>query len=139
MTNRAEDDLVDIDAALVLIRVAEQLPNGIDRKRAFLGRLGRAYGAQGCRRWVGGKTSATYPSQHQYPQMAKGNGQNGGRVAAVVACEIQNGPAPSPKHEVHHICFDHRCVNPEHMIWVTRAKHQAIHAEARRLLKEATE
>jgi hypothetical protein len=44
-----------------------------------------------------------------------------------VACEIENGPPPTPKHEAAHSCgCGHLgCVSPKHLSWKTRAENAA--------------
>lgn len=47
---------------------------------------------------------------------------NGHRVYAHrLACELVNGPAPSPKHQAAHSCGNGNkgCVNPRHLAWKT--------------------
>ncbi len=47
--------------------------------------------------------------------------------AHVVACELANGPKPSPKHEACHSCGNGSdgCVNPGHLYWGTRKQNVA--------------
>lgn len=40
--------------------------------------------------------------------------------------ERKYGPVPIGK-ELHHTCFVRRCINPDHVIPVTRKKHSALH------------
>jgi hypothetical protein len=44
-----------------------------------------------------------------------------------VMCEMVNGPAPSPWHEVAHSCGNGHlgCVHPQHLRWATRAENAA--------------
>lgn len=42
---------------------------------------------------------------------------------------IRYGAAYIEGLEVHHECGVRRCVNPEHLVPLTRAEHAAVHAE----------
>lgn len=48
--------------------------------------------------------------------------RNVGRLAHTVAWEIFVGPIPSGK-QIHHVCENKICVNPEHLIIVTPKEH----------------
>lgn len=48
-----------------------------------------------------------------------------------VLWEDANGPIPAG-HEIHHVCFDHRCVNPEHFELLTISEHRRLHADLQR-------
>lgn len=58
-----------------------------------------------------------------------GNGQGYGKIsiegrrmfAHRYVCELQHGPAPSPKHHAAHNCGngDQGCINPHHLAWKT--------------------
>lgn len=43
------------------------------------------------------------------------------------ACELQNGPRPTDKHEAAHTCLNGRngCVNKRHVVWKTHAENIA--------------
>lgn len=43
-----------------------------------------------------------------------------------VAYELAYGPIP-PKHEIHHLCEQPRCIEPTHLVARTRAEHSAEH------------
>lgn len=47
-----------------------------------------------------------------------------------VLWEDANGPIPAG-HEIHHTCFDHRCVNPAHFALLTISEHRRLHARRR--------
>ena len=36
-----------------------------------------------------------------------------------------------PNREIHHVCVNRMCVNPHHLIQVTRREHRLIHTELR--------
>lgn len=52
-----------------------------------------------------------------------------GRVRLVprIACEIVNGPPPSPAHEAAHTCGQGHmsCCNPRHLAWKTKLENEA--------------
>jgi hypothetical protein len=46
---------------------------------------------------------------------------------ARIMCEWRNGPPPTPLHEAGHVCprgENHRCVNPFHLVWMTRIENE---------------
>ncbi len=51
------------------------------------------------------------------------------RAAHCVAYEQMVGPIPA-KHDLHHVCADPSCVNPSHLIPMTRKEHKQIHRES---------
>lgn len=64
----------------------------------------------------------------------------GSKVALVarIMCEWRNGPPPSRAHEAGHICPDgenHRCVNPRHLVWMTRSENE-LHKRIENALTE---
>lgn len=56
----------------------------------------------------------------------EGYGQDGAQLAHRVAYKKAKGPIPYGK-ELHHICENRRCVNPDHLLPVTRSEHKLIH------------
>lgn len=38
------------------------------------------------------------------------------------------------EHVAHHVCRNSRCVNLQHLMWVTKKEHSMIHAEDRRII-----
>jgi hypothetical protein len=48
-----------------------------------------------------------------------------------VAYEDFYGVKIAPNKEIHHVCVNRTCVNPHHMVQVTRAEHRGIHTELR--------
>lgn len=72
----------------------------------------------------------TGPECLKWPYNTYSNGygsiRHNGRTTSVhaVVCEIVHGKAPSPSHEVRHLCgngFD-GCCSPHHLIWGTRSE-----------------
>ena len=64
------------------------------------------------------------------------------RKAARWICEYFWGPAPidedGKSYVAHHLCKNgDECVNPFHIRWISDAQHRKLHAEERRLQKEA--
>lgn len=51
--------------------------------------------------------------------------------AHIVSYEHFVGPVPA-RRELHHLCGDPTCVNPDHLRAVTHAQHGAAHAKARK-------
>jgi hypothetical protein len=44
-----------------------------------------------------------------------------------------------PGREIHHLCRNRRCVNPDHLIQVSRGGHDSLHPENRDAFRAATE
>lgn len=62
---------------------------------------------------------------HGYPRVSlRVNGKHVKRFAHRLMDEIVNGPLPEGL-EIDHICFNHRCVNPDHLQRLTRAENLA--------------
>ena len=55
-----------------------------------------------------------------------GYGHKGRALAHRVAYEQANGPIP-PKHDIHHLCENPSCVNPDHLVALTRREHKRLH------------
>lgn len=55
-----------------------------------------------------------------------GYGHVGRTLAHRVAYEQANGPIPA-KHDIHHVCENPSCVNPDHLIALTRREHKRLH------------
>jgi hypothetical protein len=92
----------------------------------------------GCYEWNG-----SLSSQGGYPTIALPGGRKP-EYAYRVAWAEANGPIPitpppdgSYRWEIHHVCFDRRCVNPEHLQLVTQKQHVAIHNARRAAMKLA--
>lgn len=56
-------------------------------------------------------------------------GARGSRVLNVARflCEVMNGPAPTAEHEAGHTCPEGEndlCVNPRHLVWMTRTENE---------------
>jgi hypothetical protein len=74
----------------------------------------------GCRLWTGN----CVPSG--YPLVGKGGHGNGNMYAHRAAYELAKGPIPKG-HEMHHTCGNVRCINPDHLVAVTKVEHSAAH------------
>ena len=94
--------------------------------------------ATGCFEWTG-----SLSSQAGYPTIAPPGG-GGPEHAYRIAWAAANGPIPikpcpdgSWRWEIHHICFNRRCVNPKHLKLLTQKQHVAAHNERRAAMKLA--
>jgi len=91
--------------------------------------------ATGCRDWTRGTSS-----QGDYPSMWI---DNTCRSAHRVAYALRNPlPPGSIRHEsrsveIHHRCENKLCIEPSHLIAVTKRDHAAEHREARKLCRLA--
>ena len=72
--------------------------------------------ATGCHEWTG-----SLSTQYGYPTIS------GPRRTLIYVHRHMAGPVPetpppdgSNRWEVHHTCFNHRCINPDHLHIVTR-------------------
>ena len=88
------------------------------RTRPLADRFAEKYVVErdGCWRWFGAQKEDGY-----------GSILAGGRITSAhrVAYELHNGPIPVGA-EVHHVCARPWCVNPDHLVLVTRAEHSRI-------------
>lgn len=82
----------------------------------------------GCWDWTG-----SLSTQYHYPTIS------GPDRSVVYVHRHMAGPGPdtlppdgSNRWEVHHRCLNNKCINPEHLEWVTRRQHCAIHSALRR-------
>jgi hypothetical protein len=70
----------------------------------------------GCWEWTGYKNSVGYG------MIGSGGNKSRPLMAHRVAYEIYVGPVPAGM-ELHHVCQNKGCVNPEHLTPITRAEH----------------
>jgi hypothetical protein len=89
--------------------------------------------ATGCWEWLGSRSS-----RGKYPTISV-EGSRRPEYAYKVAWESLFGPVPetpcldgSWRWELHHICLNRNCVNPNHLQLVTQRAHMAIHSSIRR-------
>ena len=82
----------------------------------------------GCHEWTG-----SLSTQYGYPTIS-----GPGKTVLYVHRHMA-GPIPetapqdgSNRWEVHHKCFNNRCINPEHLQIVTRREHARLHGRLRR-------
>ena len=92
----------------------------------------------GCYDWNRGLSS-----QGGYPTISLPGGR-ATEYAHRIAWAEANGPIPikpcpdgSWRWEIHHMCFERRCVNPKHLKLVTQKQHSAIHSDRRAAMKLA--
>lgn len=79
---------------------------------------------QSCHLWEGTLNDKGYPVI----------GRNGGpKIAYRWLWELWRGPIP-PYHEIHHICSNRCCVNPEHLECIAVDEHRTLHAQKRQEL-----
>ena len=90
--------------------------------------------ASNCWNWT-----ASRSSQGRYPTISDGQSTV---CAYRVAWESVNGSMPgyaspdgSDRWELHHVCENKQCVNPDHVQLVTRRQHSAIHKTLRSAAK----
>jgi hypothetical protein len=76
--------------------------------------------ANGCRVWTGNCLP------RGYPLVGKGGHGNGNMYAHRAAYELVKGKIPRHK-QIHHVCENVRCINPDHMIAVTHQQHRRLH------------
>lgn len=74
-------------------------------------------------------TGYTKPSGHG--QLQRGGRHLGAVNAHIAAYELFIGKPPQG-YVLHHLCGQKACVNPKHLLPVTRAEHPALHSQQRR-------
>lgn len=75
----------------------------------------------GCYNWKGTRFTAGYGSvSHEGKQ----------QYAHVLMWIKTNGPVPE-LHEIHHTCENKQCVNPDHLVALTRREHMRLHPRKR--------
>src|SRR5580704_17509401 len=74
----------------------------------------------GCRIWQGNCVPKGYPL------VGKGGHGKGSIYAHRAAYELAKGPIPDGC-EMHHTCGNVKCINPNHLIAITKAEHHAAH------------
>ncbi|TGU44636.1 hypothetical protein EN788_22225 [Mesorhizobium sp. M2D.F.Ca.ET.145.01.1.1] len=76
------------------------------------------YQADDCLRWPFSGNGVGYGKLYY-------DGKN--QYAHRLACQVRNGPAPTPGHEVAHSCGNGHlgCVNPNHLSWKTHTENLA--------------
>jgi hypothetical protein len=92
----------------------------------------------GCFEW-----NRSLSSQGGYPTIGlAGSGKP--EYAHRIAWAEANGPIPikpcpdgSGRWEIHHLCFNQRCVNPKHLKLVTKKQHGALHSVRRAAIRLA--
>ena len=73
-------------------------------------------GPNGCWIWIAGLTDG-------YGTI-RINGKN--KYAHIVSWEMTNGPAPEG-YVLHHECRTRNCVNPDHLLLITKGEHLSLH------------
>lgn len=76
-----------------------------------------------CIEWPGGKTKDGYPV---YWDTKTGRSAYAHRRA----WERVHGPLPDD-HQVHHVCFNRACINPDHLEAVHKCDHGVLHRRER--------
>ena len=94
--------------------------------------------ATGCFEWKG-----SLSSQGGYPTIALPASRRP-EYAYRIAWAAVNGPIPlkacpdgSYRWEIHHLCFNRRCVNPKHLKLLTQKQHAAAHNARRAAVRLA--
>lgn len=75
-----------------------------------------------CWLWIG------YIKPSGHGQIQRGRRGEGAVNAHIAAYELLVGPLPEGK-VLHHLCGVKRCVNPDHLVPVTRAEHPWLHRD----------
>lgn len=71
----------------------------------------------GCWVWQGTVDNNGYPTIHVRPRTL--------RVHRFLYAQLVRNPPPGLV--LHHVCFNKRCVNPDHLEELTRAEHKRVH------------
>lgn len=70
-----------------------------------------------------------------WPFSVRGGQDKGGYPALsdtyghIYLCTLAHGPAPTPEHEVEHLCNFRRCMNKKHLAWATHKDNCARRTE----------
>ena len=72
----------------------------------------------GCWLWIGGKDVTGYGKMLAFGRIV---------LAHRVAYELHVGPIPNDR-TIHHVCEVKLCVNPEHLVVITRSEHGGLHS-----------